>query len=133
MPKPPKKVLLSKQELGTRLRAIRQQRPYHVALERGGVAVVEDGEARAVEAREAGLRGQPEIAVVGLRDGVDRELREALVPHVLAVLRDGQARIERMGIAGPGHQRSEEREPYGPGHASMVPGRRLRVKRGPGM
>ena len=81
-------------------RAVGLQAPHHVAAQGRRVAGVEDGEARAVEAREPRLGREPEIAVRRLRDRVDRELRQPLLPHVLPVLGHGEARVERAGRVG---------------------------------
>ena len=62
-----------------------------VAEDPRGGALVEDGEADAVEPREAIERGHPQIPVAGLVDGRDDVLRQPVVdgPHVEAVLRRG--------------------------------------------
>lgn len=83
-----------------------------VAAERGRVAAVEGGDARAVEAGEAGERAQPQIAF-----GILREFRAAGEgqavadrPAIMGVLRERLVRIERVRRSGHAGQRQHKQE-----------------------
>jgi len=71
---------------------------------------VEDGEADAVETHEALFRGEPEVAVGGLRDAEHRALREPLLglPAVHRVLGQTPGRVERGRGCRQQHERGHE-------------------------
>src|ERR1700733_1792242 len=73
-----------------------RERPDEVAAQLRGGAPVEECEVNAVEADKAAVRGQPEIAVACLTDGVDGVLGQPVVglPELLAVLTQRLCRIE---------------------------------------
>ena len=57
---------------------------------------VEDDKIVAIEARQTFVRAEPQIAVLGLRDGADRILRQSMLlsPNSSGILRERAARIE---------------------------------------
>ena len=70
--------------------------------ERGGIGRVEDREADTVEPYDAGLRREPQVAVGGLGNGLDRVLRQPVLhqPGGMGELREGLRGIEgeRLGM-----------------------------------
>ena len=81
-------------------RAIHVQRPDTQAADASDAAV-EHHEPDAIEAHQAAERGQPQIAVAGLEDVVDRVLREAVFdrPRVEALLRVCEGPTARKPIS----------------------------------
>ena len=78
-------------------------------------ACVEDAEVEPVEADEAFLGAEPEVAVGRAEDGVNTTLRQALLgrPGVEVVLRQGIVRVERehlLGMHTGAARRAKERE-----------------------
>ncbi len=75
------------------------QRENAIALQARGVAGIEDREGHAVESRQATERPQPQVAVAGLDDGVDRALGQALLgaPDVVHVGTDEGLAGARVG------------------------------------
>jgi hypothetical protein len=83
------------------------------ALEGRGIVAIQDTKLLAVEAREAGLRAEPEIAIAGFRDGADGFLRQAVanVPDVEPVLRDGFGGVDSESGRSQGDGREDEEGP----------------------
>ena len=65
-------------------------------LRRG--APVEESEVDTIEADEAAVGGQPQVAVASLADGMNCVLGQAIVglPELLTILTEGLCRIERV-------------------------------------
>jgi len=61
-------------------------------------APVEEGEIDAIEANEAAIGREPQVAVLSLADGVDGVLGQTVVglPELLAVLAERLSGIERL-------------------------------------
>jgi hypothetical protein len=84
-----------------------------VGRERRFASLVVNGETHPVEAHQAFLRAEPDVAVMCLHDRRDGILRQAIiaVPHQMDVLGDRLARIERVGVGGQGqNQRDNDGE-----------------------
>src|SRR5262245_9310012 len=92
---------------------ILQESVDEIVAEARGVAAVEGGEARTVETHDAVLRGQPEVAVVGLDDGLGPMLAQAVpgAPGVQDVLGEGLVAIQSPGRT---RQAETQEEPPGP-------------------
>jgi hypothetical protein len=75
------------------------------------ISLVENGETHAVEPDEPALGAEPDVAVAGLEDRLNRVLRKAVLgsPDLMRVLRDRLVRVERRGAA----RRQEEQETEG--------------------
>src|SRR4051794_18159149 len=77
------------------------------------VRVANRGELHAIEAEQAGLRGQPEISIAGLADGEDGAARQSLLrmPDAMHVLSECPVRMERAGSRGRRDEHNAERQP----------------------
>ena len=66
---------------------------------RHAVDFLDRREPDAVELHQRGLRAEPEVAIVGLHDRVDRGLRQSLLhlPDSMDVLGERSRRVERVG------------------------------------
>ncbi len=101
---------------------VRRERADVVRPELGDRPRGEDDEARAVEAHDAFLRREPQVAVARLRDRRDVVLGQAvirLLPQVRDVLRRGLRRVERerCGRGREHAERGERRNPADPSPA----------------
>ena len=88
------------------------------------VHFIDRREADAVELHQAGLRAEPQIAVVGLDDRIDPRLRQALLhlPDPVDVLRERPRGIERVRVLRKRKERQHESgpQPREPSHFTPI-------------